>query len=222
MQQQVDKFRSKAALNIRSAPNTASKVLGRLSVDDVVEKIGESADGNWIKFMINGVEAWASRRYLAQVPYIPPEGEDFPWMKYAMEEKKKGVRETPGSGNEPEVIKYLRSTTNLSRAATSRDETPWCSAFVNWCLEQAGYERTKNALARSWLKWGQSIATPRRGCIVVFEREKKFGHVGFYLEETETHIKVLGGNQQNPETKIFEVSEKYYPKSEWLDYRIPK
>jgi hypothetical protein len=46
--------------------------------------------------------------------------------------------------------------------------------------------------------------------------------VGFYLEETDTHIKVLGGNQQNMETKLFEVSEKYYPKSELLGYRIPK
>jgi uncharacterized protein (TIGR02594 family) len=128
----------------------------------------------------------------------------------------------PGSGNNPRVLEYLQSTTNLSRSATSRDETPWCSAFVNWCLRQAGYERTKNALARSWLSWGQPIDTPRRGCIVVFQREKKFGHVGFYLEETEAHIKVLGGNQQDLETRIFEVSKKYYPRSELLGYRIPK
>jgi hypothetical protein len=68
----------------------------------------------------------------------------------------------------------------------------------------------------------QEATPPRRGCIVVFQREKKFGHVGFYLEETGTHIKVLGGNQQNLETQIFEVSEKYYPKSELLGYWIPK
>jgi uncharacterized protein (TIGR02594 family) len=140
----------------------------------------------------------------------------------AFAEKEKGVSEIPGSGNNPRVLEYLRSTTNLGVSATSKDETPWCSAFVNWCLEQAGYERTKNALARSWLDWGQKIDTPRRGCIVVFQREKKFGHVGFYLEETATHIKVLGGNQQNPETAIFEVSEKYYPKTDFLGYRIPK
>jgi uncharacterized protein (TIGR02594 family) len=77
-------------------------------------------------------------------------------------------------------------------------------------------------LARSWLSWGQATQTPRRGCIVVFQREKKFGHVGFYLEETDTEIKVLGGNQQNLQTRMFEVSEKYYPRSELLGYRIPK
>jgi len=220
MSQESEKYRSTVNLNIRQAPTTASKILGRLAIDGVIEKLSESEDGKWIKFLFNGVEAWCSQRYLAKVPYIPPPGEDFPWMTIA--EQEKGVSEVPGSGNNPRVLEYLQSTTNIDRSATSKDETPWCSGFVNWCLEQAGYERTKNALARSWLNWGQGISMPRRGCIVVFQREKKFGHVGFYLEETETHIKVLGGNQQNLETKIFEVSEKYYPKSELLGYRIPK
>jgi len=220
MSQEAEKYRSTANLNVRTAPTTASKTLGRLAPDDVIEKVGESTDGKWIRILFNGVEAWLSKRYLAKVPYIPPLGEDFPWM--AIAEKELGVNEIPGSGNNPRVLEYLQSTTNLNRIATSKDETPWCSAFVNWCLDQSGYDRTRNALARSWLTWGQPIAAPRRGCIVVFQREKKFGHVGFYLDETETHIKVLGGNQQNPETKIFEVSEKYYPKSELLGYRIPK
>ncbi len=219
MQQESVKYRSTTTLNVRESPTPSSKVLGRLKSGDVIEKIGESEDGKWIKLLFNGVEAWSSARYLTKVPYIPPPGEDFPWM--AIAEREKGVREIPGSGNEPRVLKYLQSTTNLSRSAASRDETPWCSAFVNWCLEQAGYERTKHAAATSWRDWGQAVDTPRRGCIVVFKREGG-GHVGFYIGETETHIKVLGGNQQNVETKIFEVSEKYYPKSELLGYRIPK
>ena len=220
MTQDVEKYRSTVNLNVRAAPGTSSKILGRLAVSDVVEKIGVSEDGKWIKVLFNEAEAWLSGRYLTKVPYIPPLGEDFPWMAIAGQEL--GVSELPGSGNNPRVLQYLQSTTNLGRSATSKDETPWCSAFVNWCLQQAGYETTRNALARSWLNWGQAIATPCRGCIVVFQREKKFGHVGFYLEETETHIKVLGGNQQDLETKMFEVSEKYYPRTEFLGYRIPK
>ena len=220
MPQEIQKYRSTVNLNIREAPTTASKAFGRLAIDDVIEKLGESDDGQWIKFLINGREGWSSKRYLAKVPYIPPEGEDFSWM--AIAEQEKGVSEVSGSKNNPRILEYLRSTTNLNKVAVSKDETPWCSAFVNWCLQQTGYERTKNALARSWLNWGQAITTPRRGCIVVFKREKTFGHVGFYLEKTDKHIKVLGGNQQNLETKIFEVSEKYYPKSELLGYRIPK
>jgi uncharacterized protein (TIGR02594 family) len=220
MTQDGEKYRSTTTLNVRAAPSAAGKILGKLTVDDVVEEIGESEDGKWVKFRFKDGEAWSSKRYLAKVPYIPLPGDDFPWM--AIAEGELGVSEVPGSGDNPRVLEYLRSTTNLSRSATSKDETPWCSAFVNWCLEQTGYERTRNALARSWLSWGQAIQTPRRGCIVVFQREKTFGHVGFYLEENETQIKVLGGNQQNFETKIFEVSEKYYLRTELLGYRIPK
>ncbi|MFZ5911461.1 MAG: TIGR02594 family protein [Chloroflexota bacterium] len=220
MPQETEKYRSTAALNIREAPNTSSKALGKLGVDDVIEKLGESEDGKWVRFLFNGLEAWSSKKYLAKVPYIPLPGEDFPWM--AIAEAEKGVSQIEGSAHNPRILEYLGATTNLGKSDVSRDETSWCSAFVNWCLKQAGYARTGNAAARSWLGWGQAIDTPRRGCIVVFKRGEKFGHVGFFLEETGTHIKVLGGNQENPETGKSEVSEKYFPKSALLGYRIPK
>jgi uncharacterized protein (TIGR02594 family) len=222
MSAQMENYRvTIKSLNVRDKPGTASKVLNQLGENDVIEKIGESDDGKWIKFLWNGVEGWTSKRYLKKQPYIPPLGEDFAWMAVAEQEKEKGVHEIPGSENHPRVLEYFQATTNLDKVSKSKDETPWCSAFVNWCLTQSGYEGTKSALARSWLNWGQPITEPRRGCIVVFMREAKFGHVAFYLEETDTHVKVLGGNQMNPETKIFEVSEKYYPKTDLLGYRIP-
>jgi uncharacterized protein (TIGR02594 family) len=220
MPPQFDNYRvTIKALNIREKPNASSKVLGRLGENDVIEKLGESSDGKWIKLNRNDVEGWSSKRFLVKQPYIPPIGEDFAWM--AVAEQEKGVHEITGGENHPRVVEYLHSTTNLNKASKSKDETPWCSAFVNWCLAQAGYEGTKSALARSWLKWGQAISEPRKGCIVVFTREAVFGHVAFYLDETDTHIKVLGGNQMNPETNIYEVSEKYYPKTDLLGYRIP-
>jgi uncharacterized protein (TIGR02594 family) len=207
------------SLNVREKPSTAFRILEQLKANDVVEKLAESDDGKWIKVIWNGVEGWLSKRYLAKQPYIPPLEEDFAWM--AIAEQEKGVHEIPGGDNHPRVVEYLQSTTNLDKVSKSKDETPWCSAFVNWSLTQSGYEGTNSALARSWLKWGQPITEPRKGCIVVFQREVKFGHVAFYLGETETHIKVLGGNQLNPETNIYEVSEKYYPKTDLLGYRIP-
>lgn len=221
MPQENEQFRvSAATLNIRQSPTTSAPIRGKLSKDEVIEKVSESVDGKWIKVIVDGAEGWLSKKFLSKVPFIPGPGEDFPWM--AIAEKEKGVNEIPGAENNPRVVEYLHSTTNLGESTMSKDETSWCSAFVNWCLQQAGYERTKNALARSWLDWGQKIETPRRGCIVVFTRDGGFGHVGFFLEETETHIKVLGGNQLNPETKLSEVSEKLYPKSNLLGYRIPK
>jgi len=206
---------------IYEAASKSAKKLGNLARDEVVEKICESEDGQWVKLLLNGVEGWASSKLLKKIPYIPPPGEDFPWM--AIAENEKGEKQFEGAEHNPRVLEYLRSTTNLGKSDISRDETSWCSAFVNWCLEQAGYERTKDAVARSWLRWGKAIDTPRRGCIVVFEREKIFGHVAFYLSETKDHIKVLGGNQTNPETGKSEVCEKEFLKSKYkvLGYRIP-
>ena len=222
MPTETNQFRVIAeSLNVRSGPSASEVKIGTLQKGAVIEKIEENETGDWIKILFDGMDGWVSTKFLKKVPYIPPPDEDFAWMKYAEEEKAKGIHEIPGEGNEPQVLEYLAATSNLGRSAASKDETPWCSAFVNWCLKQAEYEGTNHALARSWLDWGQEIETPRRGCIVVFQREQKFGHVGFYLEETETEIKVLGGNQQNRETLIFEVSEKCYAKSDWLGYRIP-
>ena len=45
-----------------------------------------------------------------------------------------GVQEDTGPGSNPRVIEYLHSTT-LEGGAASTDETPWCSAFVNWCVD---------------------------------------------------------------------------------------
>lgn len=56
---------------------------------------------------------------------------------------------------------------------------------------------------------------------MVFSRGIGWGHVGFYLDETENEIKVLGGNQENKETRTCKVSEKHYPKTRLLGYRIP-
>lgn len=221
MSQECEKYRVAVnSLNIREAPTTASAILGRLVKSDVVEKLAESEDSQWIRINVNGVDGWSSRKFMSKVPYIPGPDEDFSWM--AVAEQEIGVGETPGYESNPRVVEYLHATTNLSELNMSNDAVSWCSAFVNWCLKQTGYERTKNALARSWLDWGEKIDTPRRGCIVIFSRDEGLGHVAFYLDETETEIRVLGGNQLNPETNNYEVCIKSYPKSKLLGYRIPK
>jgi uncharacterized protein (TIGR02594 family) len=133
-------------------------------------------------------------------------------MPIALAEK--GVKEFPGDGDNPRIVQYLQSTT-LEAPYNSNDETAWCSAFVNWCVERSGYEGTDSAWARSWLEWGKKTAQPKRGCIVVFERGLKYGHVGFYVRKTQSNIYVLGGNQDDA------VNEKGYPTSKLLGYRIP-
>lgn len=96
-------------------------------------------------------------------------------------------------------------------------KTPWCAAFVNAVLGATGQEGTGRLNARSFLNYGTPTQSPTQGDIVVFSRGNSSwqGHVGFYVGEDETHIRVLGGNQGN------KVSIARYPKSRLLGYRKP-
>lgn len=130
------------------------------------------------------------------------------WYTIAMAEI--GTREfQPGSN--PQIEKYHASTS----LGSSPDDVPWCSSFVNWCIEQAGIKGTGSAWARSWLKWGEDLSTPRLGCIVVFSRGEG-GHVAFYSGGgTAGKINVLGGNQSN------QVRFSFYNQDDVLGYRWP-
>lgn len=133
------------------------------------------------------------------------------WMDVAKAEM--GIAEVPGTAANPRIIEYL-STCGGFRD----DETAWCSAFVNWTLQRAGYLITKRANARSWLAYGHDIKLPGYGAITVFWRTSPRhwqGHVGFYLREEASRICVLGGNQGN------RVCESWYDKSRLLGYRWP-
>jgi uncharacterized protein (TIGR02594 family) len=78
--------------------------------------------------------------------------------------------------------------------------TYWCSAFVNWCMEEVRIQGTGNAAASSWLKWGKHLSTPKLGCVTIMRRSGG-NHVGFYIDSSAHYITLLGGNQGN-EVKI--------------------
>jgi len=130
---------------------------------------------------------------------------------YQIAKLEKGVSEIPGAANNERIVGYHEST-SIGR---SDDEVPWCSSFVNWCCEAAGYVGTDSPAARSWLKWGRPVAEPYEGCIVVLKRGTSSwqGHVGFFVKENERSIWVLGGNQSN------QVNISRYSKSKVLGYR---
>lgn len=198
------------SLNLRSEPSLHGNIIGILKKNDIVEFISMSGDDYWLKVLSpTGERGWASHKFLQLMNEVVDS--DLPWLRIALGEV--GVKEFPGNADNPRIVEYLHST-NLPAPSRNNDETYWCSAFVNWCVERAGYEGTDSAWARSWLNWGKKIDTPRKGCIVVFKRDSG-GHVGFYMGETETTIKVLGGNQSN------EVNISGYRKSNLLGYRIP-
>lgn len=122
-----------------------------------------------------------------------------------------------GSGSNPRIVEYHQATSLRAKD----DRTPWCAAFVSWVLEQAGIRSPRSAWAKSYLDWGMALDHPRTGAITVFQRgsgppsSKGSGHVGFFVEDRDTNIGLLGGNQGN------HVNIKSYGKSRLLAYRWP-
>ncbi len=139
---------------------------------------------------------------------------EYPWMVIAR--SKLGEHEIPGPEADEFIVECLKSTT-LDRAEAESDETPWCSAFANWCMEQAGYDGTGSAWARSWLDWGREPENEDewKGAVCILERGTTSGHVGFLEDWDEDRVKLLGGNQGDA------VSMAWFPMSRVLGFRVP-
>ncbi len=150
-------------------------------------------------------------------------------LLYDLAKKYLGVKEIPGSKANTQIVEFLEAT-DTDHAMAASDETPWCSAFVNYIVQAAGYRGTRSAMARSWLKWGKSIleeiqaggfAIPQ-GAIVIFWRDDPKsgqGHVAFYDSDDGdegTRVRVLGGNQCDG------VSFGWFDWERVLDVRVPK
>ena len=136
------------------------------------------------------------------------------WLVFALREL--GVKEKPGETHSKRIQEYL--ATVIEDNGYLEDETPWCSAFVSWCMRESGVSHTATALAQSWLRQLEPLAEPKLGCVVVFWRGRLKswqGHVGFFVERDRDQILVLGGNQANA------VSFKYYARAQVLGYRWP-
>jgi uncharacterized protein (TIGR02594 family) len=152
---------------------------------------------------IVGPQTWTALGQKIATPPSPPPSPGtsaVPWMKIAVDEV--GIHEDalPGA-HTPRILEYHTATS----LHASTDETPWCSSFINWVMMKAGYEGTNNALAKSWLEWGVSLASPREGAITVIKKKDAGSdaatgsstgfHVALYVGSTPSHIRLLGGNQ---------------------------
>ncbi len=134
------------------------------------------------------------------------------WLKKAVEEL--GIHEIEGAEANQRIIEYDAHTSLEAKS----DEIPWCSAFVNYCIDESGLEGTHSAAARSWLEWGEPLEEPINGCIVILKRGKNpsLGHVGFFISQKQGLIRVLGGNQGD------KVCFSWFSKKDVLGYRWPK
>ena len=147
-----------------------------------------------------------------------------PWIRIARGQV--GIKETPGKQHTPRVMEYIRTCTNIQQTEAQRkyveregeEGVEWCSAFVNWCLKQAGIIGTNHALASSWSDWGTALTGPKRGAIVGFSwKGKRIDHVAFCDEEA-GQLYMLGGNQTGGGGQVSRVR---FPASSAKYYRWP-
>jgi uncharacterized protein (TIGR02594 family) len=110
-----------------------------------------------------------------------------------------GTVESPGSGNNPMILKWAKSI-GLGSVYKS-DAVAWCGLTVAYAAAQAGWDSAPegNALwARNWASWGDHVDMGKAmlGDVLVFAR-KGGGHVALYVGEDATHYHILGGNQDD-------------------------
>lgn len=124
------------------------------------------------------------------------------------------IEEIKGIEHEPEILKMWD---DIKLGGVNDDETPWCAAFVGAVLERVGLQSTRSGWARSYLDWGYELDDPQLGCVVVFARGAKSGHVGFVVgRDARGWLHVLGGNQGDA------VNVKLFDPARVLGYRYPK
>ncbi len=142
---------------------------------------------------------------------------------YDLAQRFVGVKEIPGKKkNDPQIMSML----SLDVDWPTKDEVPWCSAFINYVAWLLRLPRSISLIARSWLGVGKPIelVDARAGFdIVILKRGRGAqpgpedrtapGHVGFYAGKDGDNIIILGGNQSNS------VCLAHYPKSRLLGTR---
>jgi uncharacterized protein (TIGR02594 family) len=109
-----------------------------------------------------------------------------------------GNKEIRGEQDNPEILKYFDEIG--FDGAKMKDETAWCSAFINWVCKVSDLPYTGKLNARSWLEVGVEVEEPKLGDLVVFWRGSPTswkGHVGIYINKVDGFVSVLGGNQGN-------------------------
>jgi uncharacterized protein (TIGR02594 family) len=188
-------------LHLRQGAGSMFDSLGFVAKGDTLSVLGIDTTGTWLQVKQtgrSGKQGWCSARYL-----LPQATQPSPWLAVAVKEI--GVKEYPGTAsNHPRIQAYLATVNDLSAVEKSKDETYWCSCFINWCLEQVQIDGTDSAWAKSWGNWRKAVAANNAqiGDIAVFDRSsatKSGGHVAIFIDAdpATSEVLVLGGNQSD-------------------------
>jgi len=116
-------------------------------------------------------------------------------------------------GSNPKVVAYYK---DAGHPEIKDDSVSWCAAFVGAMLRRAGIEPSGSLLARSYLKWGNSVPRDKiqRGDIGIIPRGEAWqGHVFFIEGINGKMVVAVGGNQRDS------VSRAEYPISALIGVR---
>ncbi len=201
------KVGARTRLNLRAGPGENYGIITSLPNGTLL--VGREREGQWMKVDLEGdgsIDGYMFSRFLEPVsgglpltvPPTLPSAATRP-IDVARAEMNLNVAEIPGPRDNPRILMYHRTT----QGAAAHDEVPWCSSFVNYCVEQTGLHGTDSKWALSWHEqnWGETVTdSPTDGDIAVFRHsgpKGDGGHVGFFIGEGAGHIQLLGGNQPN-------------------------
>jgi uncharacterized protein (TIGR02594 family) len=99
--------------------------------------------------------------------------------------------EIEGQDANQNILNWLGTCGGLSPEQYANDETPWCSAFVNAMVVDAGYSGTNSASANSWSTWRNATSSPQVGDIAV---AKDGHHVGIITNVVDGVYYMTSGN----------------------------
>jgi uncharacterized protein (TIGR02594 family) len=93
----------------------------------------------------------------------------------------------------------------------------WCADFMNFVLRRSGGSGTHSRAARSFLKYGKKLDSPRVGAIAIMYRKgANNGHVGIVRgTDGQGNPIIVSGNHGN------QVKVSTYPKRRVLGYVMP-
>ena len=198
-----------------------------------------SPDPGWFTRMGDEIHSWFSRSNAGMghpLGLFDAKPVRAPWMLIALREAKlfagkdeaditktrnyhRMVTDTDRAGGR---TKEQRKTENKPQwdglSTLAGDHNPWCAAFVNYCLKEAGYPTASKF--ESSFGFGddkmrfKKINKPVYGAIRFTKRDKG-GHVCFVYGEINSKLVVLGGNQND--RILFE----HPPTNKGLSYFIP-
>lgn len=200
---------ARPGLNLRAGPGNTFPVLETIPNGTIVTELG--LQGSWMKVDLHGdghADGFMFKDFLEAVsgglplPFAPsaPGAVQRP-IDVARAEMALNVAEIPGAQDNPRIVLY--HSTTVGGAAS--DETAWCSSFINYCVDKAGFRGTDSKAALSWADWGQDVTRDSaEGDIAVFCRragsasgEIVGGHVAFMTgpDQGAPTLSLLGGNQ---------------------------